>query len=255
MIEKRCAIPRLKHYWAKNMGILNKISKFFFPDRCAFCGDLSSGALVCDECIDKVEECLIVGETCLKCGNVKQKCDCNRINYLFSGTVGAFYNIGIAKQGVYGIKMANRPFAAKYFGKKMAEDFKERFKILPDIVCSVPCGKKTLRERGYNHADLLGSAVANNFSVKYNGKILKKIKNNKPQHTLAASERSRNVKGVYKATMNLEGKTVLLVDDIKTTGSTLNECAKQLRLNGAKEVYCAVALISNMSCKDRKNKI
>ena len=84
---------------------------------------------------------------------------------------------------------------------------------------------------------------------------MKKIKNNKPQHILDASQRRRNVKGVYEATKNLDGKTVLLVDDIKTTGSTLNECAKQLRLKGAKEVYCLVGLISNSSCNERKNKI
>lgn len=237
------------------MNILNKISRFFFPLRCAFCGDLSSESLVCEECLKQIPECEILGETCLKCGNAKERCECRRVNYLFNGISAVYYNIGIAKEGVYGLKMANRPFAAKYFGERMAKSFSDKFDVKPDVVCSVPCSEKVLKVRGYNHAELLAKAVAKSLSLKYNGKIIKKIKNNKGQHTLTAAERRRNVKGAYRVAASLEGKTVLLVDDIKTTGSTLNECAKQLRLKGAKEVYCAVALISNMSCKDGKNKI
>ena len=237
------------------MSILDKISRFFFPRRCVFCGSLSVDGEPCDECLWAAKECEIVGETCSKCGKAKNKCECNKTNYLFSGVAAVYYNIGVAKDGVYGIKMSHRAFAAKYFGEKMADSFKDKFSVVPDVVCSVPGDRKTLRQGGYNHAVLFAKAVAKKLSLPYASKILKKIKNNKPQHTLDAAARRRNVKGVYAATTRLDGKTVLLVDDIKTTGSTLNECAKQLRLMGAKEVYCSVGLISNISCNEGKNKI
>ena len=75
------------------------------------------------------------------------------------------------------------------------------------------------------------------------GKSLIKVKENQVQHNLFLNERFGNVKDAYRATDKIKGQTVLLLDDIKTTGATLNECAKELKFSGAKKVYCIAALI------------
>ena len=111
------------------MSVLDKISRFFFPERCVFCGALSVDGEPCDECLVAATECEIVGEICLKCGNAKNKCECSKVNYLFNGVAAVYYNMGVAKEGVYGIKIAHRPFAAKYFGNRMANVFKENLAL------------------------------------------------------------------------------------------------------------------------------
>lgn len=83
------------------------------------------------------------------------------------------------------------------------------------------------------------------MQVPFNGRILKKVSAPKAaQHTLSFAERMRNVQDMYAAKGDLTGKTVLLVDDIRTTAATLNACTKQLLLAGADEVYCAAALLT-----------
>ena len=74
--------------------------------------------------------------------------------------------------------------------------------------------------------------------------MLCKVKGNLPQHTLDFKSRVDNVKGIYAANGSLEGKIIVLVDDIRTTGATMNECAKVLKKAGAREVYGVSALKS-----------
>ena len=239
------------------LWLLRKMVDFIYPPRCPCCDEVNYTDKPCEDCADKLVECRIAETTCKKCGMDKKNCECKRYNYLFDGVVGAFYNKGVAQNGVYGIKLGKRPYAAGYFGRCMGDAFLVRFKgIKPDIVCAVPMSDKRFRETDFNHADLLAKSLAKRIGVSYKRNVLIKVKDNKSQHKLTAEERRANVKGVYKAKTNLDGKTVLLVDDIKTTGMTLNECAKQLRLAGAERVYCAVALISAKgTCKNEESKI
>ena len=102
-----------------------------------------------------------MGETCLKCGNAKERCECRRVNYLFNGISAVYYNIGIAKEGVYGLKMANRPFAAKYFGERMAKSFSDKFDVKPDVVLVDAISKLDVdtEVRGIVKGDLLSYSI------------------------------------------------------------------------------------------------
>ena len=104
-----------------------------------------------------------------------------------------------------------------------------------DIIMPVPISKKRFSARGYNQSSLIAKNFANMLNLDYTEKVLIKFKDNKPQSEMKQDTRKSNVKGVYKV-INKEKiykKTVLIIDDIFTTGNTVDECAKVLKENDA----------------------
>jgi len=223
--------------------ISDALLKFVYPRRCACCNELINYEnLVCDECAISLK---FVGENrCLKCGQEIKECQCHKLNYIYSGIVAPFYNQGSSKKCVYGYKFNKRLFVAEFLAKYICRDIERYFSDIKfDCVCHVPMTALASRKREFDHSKYLAKRIATNVKLKFDGNLLKKVVENNPQHQLNFSERPLNVKGVYSANKKAEGKTILLVDDIKTTGATLNECAKQLLLAGAEDVYCVTALI------------
>ena len=127
----------------------------------------------------------------------------------------------------------------------MAKAYRRNFS---DIVCNtvtyVPMHKSKKRRRGYDQSYLLAKYFAKQIGVKLDKKLIVKHTSSKTQHELSFAERVKNVSGTYAVKKDLYGKTVVLVDDIRTSSSSLNECAKQLKLAGAEKVYCVTALVS-----------
>jgi ComF family protein len=108
----------------------------------------------------------------------------------------------------------------------------------------VPLSRERFKKRGYNHASLLCSYVAQYYQKEYTEKIISRILNTKPQYRLSRSQRSLNVKKAFVINENagrqVKGKTIIVVDDVATTCSTLREIARVLKRNGAKEVWGVV---------------
>ncbi|MBO5746086.1 MAG: ComF family protein [Clostridia bacterium] len=228
------------------MSVLERLLKAIYPDRCPCCRQLKGIDEPCDDCAVVLKKQEISGKVCRRCGLEKRFCCCSQYHYLFEGVAAPFYNRDLAKDGVYGIKYKEAPFAAKYFGKRTAESFIKRFPdVKPDFVCCVPCYSKEARKKNYDAVEQLAKAVADELDLPLKLKALKKVRATEKQHTLPQDKRQANVKGAYKPTARFDGKTVLLIDDIKTTGYTLNECSKQLRMAGAEKVYCATALMTS----------
>jgi competence protein ComFC len=235
----------------------SNILKFIYPSRCACCGRLVDTNDLCSECEALLNDCFVEVDACKKCGLSKTACECKVYNHLYSGICVPFYNKDKAQEMVYGFKYNNRPYAAKFLAKTMATRFQDVFKnVKPDLVCFVPSFKKDLKERSYDYVYLLAKAVADCLCLPLEKKLLIKTKHNDRQHKLKIQERQANVRNAYRVVNRIDGKTVLLIDDIKTTGYTLSECAKQLRLMGAEKVYCLTAVITaNKTCKTNQNKI
>ena len=103
-----------------------------------------------------------------------------------------------------------------------------------DIIVIVPISKQRKKERGYNQSELIAREISKITKVPIAQKILYKTKNNVPQSSLNKKQREENAKGVYKAknTQKVINKKILLIDDIYTTGNTLNECAYALKQIG-----------------------
>ena len=109
-----------------------------------------------------------------------------------------------------------------------------------DIIIPVPISKKRFKERGYNQSSIIARNIAKSFDLQYIEDALIKNKDNIPQSLLKKEDREDNVKNIYTLNSNridsLKNKKILIVDDIFTTGNTVNECAKVLRKINIKQV-------------------
>ena len=136
-------------------------------------------------------------------------------------------------------KFHGRREYAEAFGLSMARSVKENFSSAAfALVCEIPFTKRRRRERGFDQARLLAKELARGLKLPYVS-ALEKPKGNRIQHELSFAERWENVKGVYrlKRKIDVRGKTVLLCDDIVTSGATMWEAGRVLLQHGAKAVY------------------
>ncbi len=197
----------------------------------------------------------INNDACIKCGVRKNKCKCKLVRYHFKAVVAPFWYEGKIRDSFLNFKFHGATEYADYFAYEMSKVIKQTYgNVSFDIIAYVPTTKKQKNSRGYNQCELLANKIANIISVRVEHNALKKIIDNQTQHTLSREERVQNVRNVYACECDLSGKTVLLIDDIKSSGATLNECAKQLLLAGADSVYCAVALLnSSKTYKELEN--
>ena len=145
------------------------------------------------------------------------------------------------------IKFQRKPYIYKtieYFlqnNKKYLEKLKKY-----DIIIVVPLSWKRRLQRGYNQSQLVAETISNILQIKVESKILYKTKNIVPQSTLNKKERKENIKGAFKI-RNIEkikNKKILIIDDIYTTGNTLNECSKMLIENGIQKENIGVLTLA-----------
>lgn len=111
----------------------------------------------------------------------------------------------------------------------------------PHLIIPVPLHRSRLRQRGFNQAVLLGTAISRHLSLAMLPDVLVRTRPTEPQIELSAAERRLNVRGAFKVNRvnHVAGKRILLLDDVMTTGSTMDECAKELKKSGADMVIAA----------------
>ncbi len=227
-------------------AIIGGIDKVLFPRniKCLICGrDLFSKQNIefCEKCkskLEPIEKCCVrcgaklVAEEkyCLNCQNNKMEFDIARGVYLFDGEL---------KNLIHNFKYNNKPYIASTLAYCMA-DFYSTLDWKVDMVLPVPSSRETLKSRGYNQAELLANKFCELVGLELNTEILLKSKHTKQQANLGFSERQKNLADSFSVDLKfrpvLRGKTILLIDDVITTGSTLSECAKILKKRGAKRV-------------------
>ena len=111
-----------------------------------------------------------------------------------------------------------------------------------DGVLSVPLHKRRKTERGYNQSFLISRMLSGKMKVPEMSRLLIRVRNTESQSLLSQKGRSENMKGAFRVSnpFKIRGKNILLVDDVVTTGNTLNECTKMLKDAGAGKIYAAV---------------
>ena len=194
---------------------------------CGICGKLDKKSL-CNKCKIKLQKNAIC-----KIEDYK-----NTSSY-FNEHIYLFQYTGEIRDTILKYKFNEKSYIYRTFlefiknNKKICAQIKKY-----DIIIPVPISKKRLNTRGYNQSALIAKELAKELSIEYSEKILIKIKDNNPQSEMKQDTRKSNVRGVYK-TINEEriyNKKVLIIDDIFTTGSTADECAKVLKENNAESV-------------------
>ncbi len=217
-----------------------------FPQRCAYCGKVvSSEKLMCDECAEHLPR--VSGTVCFKCGREKTLCSCKGAEMYYTRLVAPFYFKGNVRSGIHAFKFRNFPQNAKAYSAEMVKTIKERLSGVEfDFVTEVPMTKSSRKKRSYNQGELLAEGISKELGIEHKSNVLVKLYETDKQHNLSFYLRRGNLTGVFDVADSsaVNGKTVLLVDDISTSGETLNECAKMLWLYGAKEIYCITVAVT-----------
>ncbi len=220
----------------------NYITDLFFPAKCLICNKISQN--ICIDCINKIQE--VINQTCPNCNKLsKYGAYCNRCkkNKYISGIIAfGYFRNPILKKVIYelkyeGVFSVSDQLAGMLTKTILKED------IIFDIISFVPISKKSLRHRGYNQSELIANSLSEYFK-KPVFSLLTKTKETKSQVGLSGKERRNNLFDAFiineKNSNKLIGKKILIIDDVCTTGSTLNECAKILKNGGAKKIHGAV---------------
>ncbi|MBQ8015235.1 MAG: ComF family protein [Clostridia bacterium] len=227
-----------------------------FPQRCAYCGKvISSNRIMCCNCEANLPR--ISGVKCRKCGREKDKCSCKGAEKYFDSLMAPFYFSGCVRKGIHAFKFRKSFRNYEAYAEEMAKTVGEEFgNVAFDFVTEVPMSRKSVRQRGYNQCFWLAKGVSEKLGIEHKPDVLVKLYETGKQHVLSFYLRKGNLTGVFGVSNphEIEGKTILLCDDISTSGETLNECAKMLWLCGAKEIYCVAVALTLSNKKDKETR-
>lgn len=213
-----------------------KLKDLIYPPRCPFCGEIQVEAGACKPCLKSTTELTAI--VCPTCGAYPEDCHCGLRQYAFLRNVSCFAYVGAPRNMVLRFKQRNRPQLAAFMSRRMYFHVKARLGMDFSCVTYVPQTRKSSLKRGYYPAKLLAKSLARQLKVPCR-RYLRRVGETQQKY-LSSEERWANAKGSYalRSKASLSGR-VLLVDDLFTTGATLNACAELLRSAGAEEVFCA----------------
>lgn len=207
------------------------LKEVLFPKRCMFCGhyiDFSNRYFICKSCYTKHIS--------------DNKTLFERHTYGIGSIDKVFYAIkytGNPRQALHKFKFGGKSFYGHTFSRILYESCKDKpFLKDIDIVTCVPSGKKNLKRRGYNPADIIASEFSKYAKMDYISDLLIKEKETPPMNKLRKAERFKYIKNAFKYNDNhiLFDAHVLLIDDVYTTGATTGECARILKKKGVENV-------------------
>ena len=227
--------PDLRAYFRSAAASLQTASRALaaalFPPRCAACG--RPGAALCQPCLatatllshPQCRQCtrpLTYGDQCARC-----RLEHRRINHLY---VPYAYTPPIL-QAVHRFKYANKRYLAADLAALAMSALPADLQV--DLVVPVPLAPTRERQRGYNQGQLLADEVARHLSVPLDCDVLIRLRDTPPQTSLPRTRRLANVRGAFRALRKLSGTRILLVDDVTTTGATIEAATRALRRRGA----------------------
>ena len=217
----------------------NKIINLFFPNKCAACGKLSPFAL-CENCSADLEQ-LELGR-CNGCGKSPKDCVCKKKRH-YKRCVSAYdyKSRGVASL-IYKIKTSGNKIAVNFVATAIVRQIKREYESTEfSAITYVPIAKFKLYLKGFDHAQLIAKRVAKLLDIPCIAPPIKRV-GRVNQKRLNRSARKDNAAQsfILKKGRKISG-TVLLIDDVMTSGATLYRCSELLKLAGADDIYCATA--------------
>lgn len=236
----------------KKEKIKNTFLDILYPRHCPVCHDIPVPGTqkICCGCRERLRP--VTGPRCFKCSKPlkdteQEYCsDCSRRTHLFEQGLGIFPYSTLLQESLFKLKYGKRQEYGVFYGELAAvyaADQIRRWKI--DCIIPIPLHRKRLEKRGYNQADTIAEALGKRVVLPVEKKSLRRKINTKPQKDLSPGERQKNIKGAFTAGGDLRGKNILLIDDIYTTGTTIDEAAGTLKKAGAEKVYFLVIAIGS----------
>ncbi|MBR1826037.1 MAG: ComF family protein [Alphaproteobacteria bacterium] len=233
------------------MSFLKNLLNILLPPRCLKCGKiLSTRNGLCAECFNKIH--FISAPMCHCCGRpftntdnlkftAKQLCgEClKKKKFLFALQRSAFLYDDESKNLILDLKFRDKTSYAETLANFLYTAGADIWKQNPDIIIPVPIHRKRLLKRRYNQCALLANRLSEKIGIPVDYHSLIRTRNTVPQVELSGKARRTNLKHAFEAKFpqNIKDRKVVLIDDVSTTGSTLNECGKVLHKAGAAEIY------------------
>jgi ComF family protein len=235
----------------QKLDLLQAAVSLLYPPICTLCGrSIRPGEYLCGQCEASAER--IHAPFCHKCsepfeGSITSAftcANCGHREFHFDAAVAAYRGRGVVRQIIHEFKYNRqihlRHLIARWLCAALDDDRLRGRQF--DLIVPVPLHPARQRERGFNQASLLAELLARQSSIPLKP-LLERIRYTNTQTALDRSERMENLHNAFRLRKNVDvrGLRVLLVDDVLTTGSTLNECARVLKRAGALSVYGATA--------------
>ena len=217
----------------------DRLAGAILPGSCLLCGAHAGRGLICAGCT--VDLPPAPDPACPQCGEVTthgERCGaCLKDPPDFARTVALFRYEFPVDRIIHALKYAHRLPVAAWLGACLADRLAD---APPELVVPLPLHPTRLRERGFNQSAEIARALARCLGRPLDVRNVVRTRSTPPQAGLPLKERSGNVRGAFECRSDLGGRSVLLVDDVMTSGATLRECARILRLHGAGQITVAV---------------
>lgn len=223
--------------------------ELLFPRRCPVCDGVVRFCkeYICPSCLEKIK--FLGDRTCLKCGKELEEeeeycADCRRKRHNYEQGAAVF-EYGSMAASLYRFKYGKRQEYADFYGKCMVERLGSRWKDWGiQALIPVPIHPSRRNQRGYNQAQLLAEAISRRTGIPVRNDIIVRYKKTLPQKELDEGQRQNNLKKAFKILENdVKLDTIVIIDDIYTTGSTINAMAAMLHKAGIKKIYYAALAI------------
>ncbi len=211
-----------------------------YPPNCIVCK--ASNSWFCPSCLSKI--LLITPPVCGRCGMpvvanalVCRQCQKNPLAHIDGIRSASYFEDNPVRAAVHFLKYRNRKAVAAILAGLLADAY-GRYQLVADTIVPVPLHPTRFRERGYNQSELLARELSKLLGLALNTKTLRRTRATQSQMTLNQAERHQNVADAFACGgLNLAGQRVLLIDDVCTTGSTLQACADALKQSGVVAVW------------------
>jgi ComF family protein len=227
------------------INILNSLFDLILPRFCCCCKSKLPSNLdtICQSCFTKIQ---VATDDRLKREYDRKFLNKKIITNFFSPFV--FEKDQELQHAIHSLKYEKKFQVGIFFGKTVAQKIKNHrpdWKI--DIIIPIPLHQLKKAERGYNQSFYIAEGIGKILDISFSDRVVKRIKYTESQTTMTLSEREENISGAFKVINRntVNGKTILIIDDVITTGATISECGKILLEAGAKNIYAASVAIAD----------